>query len=139
MRLNESPHSKVIVCERIRILVSEMTPMLLEIVTRTIATQPDLYISGKVGRGECLLRAAERTDADIFIASAGAATREQYEELLHERPRLKVLEIVSNDGHGLLYEMHPRRVPLGEISLVILMDVIRASARPPPTSSAHPR
>jgi DNA-binding NarL/FixJ family response regulator len=130
MRLNNDPPSKVIVCKRIRILLSEMTPMLLDIVTQTIATQPDLSIIGKVGRNEDLPEAVERTKPDVIVTSDRIARREQYAKLLHERPRLKVLEIVRNKGYGILYEMHPRRVPLGELSPMSLLDVIRASARP---------
>ena len=139
MHLNRDHQSKTTARERIRILLSEMTPMLLDIISQTIATQPDLCVAGKVRRNENLLEAMKRTNADVLIAGNSAAGREQYDELLRQRPRLKVLEIAGNDGQGLLYEMHPRHVSLGQMSPVSLLDVIRASASPTSTSGAQPR
>jgi DNA-binding NarL/FixJ family response regulator len=126
--VSRNPHPKTIVHEQIRILLCEMTPMFFDIISETIATQADLHVAGNVKKNEDLLEAADRTSANVLIISDIATRREQYEELLHERPRLKVLEIASNDGHGLLYEMRPQRVALGEMSATSLLDVIRASA-----------
>lgn len=131
---NKGRHPQTIARERIRILLCEMAPMLHDIINQTIATQSDLCIAAKVTRKESLLEAVVRTNAGVLIASDVTARPEQYEELLRKRPHLKVLEITAKDGHGVLYEMHPRRVPLGQMSPVALLDIIRKSAWP--TSSS---
>lgn len=103
--------------------------MMLEMITDTIAAQPDLHVVGSIGREECLLNAVKRTSADLVVVGDGGLRSEEYDELLHECSRLKVIELVGRDGHGLRYELCLSRVPLGELSSLSLLDAIRASAR----------
>jgi hypothetical protein len=103
--------------------------MLHDIITDTIAPQPDMDIVGK-GRAEMdLLAAAEQTNADIVIIARGvAAEANDYDELLRRHCRLKVLEIFAEGRYGSLCEMQPRRVALGEMSPPRLLEAIRGSA-----------
>jgi DNA-binding NarL/FixJ family response regulator len=114
---------------RIRILLWKMPPMLLDIITDTIAPQPDMDIVAK-GRIEMdLLDAAEQTNADIVITARSAATEyKDYDELLYRHCRIKVLEILDEGRYGSLCEMRPRRVALGEMSPLRLLEAIRGSA-----------
>ena len=117
--------------KRIRILLWGMPSMLLDIIADTIAPQPDMDIVGEGAMGTSLLDAAERTNADIVIlARGGDADDEDYDELLYGCPRLKVLEIFGEGRYGSLYELRPRRVPLGELSPPRLVGAIRGSTRP---------
>ena len=67
--------------------------MLRDIITDTIAPQPDMDIVGK-GRTEIdLLDAAEQTNADIVITVRNAATKgKDYDDLLYRHGHIKVLD-----------------------------------------------
>jgi hypothetical protein len=103
--------------------------MLHDIITDTIAPQYDMEIVGK-GRTEMdLLDAAEQTNADIVITVRNAATEgKDYDDLLYRHGRIKVLEIFAEGRYGSLCEMRPRRVALGEMSPLLLLEAIRGSA-----------
>jgi hypothetical protein len=108
-----------------------MPSMLLDIITDAIAPQPDMDVVDHGATAATLLEAAERTDADVIIlARNGAATTEDYDELLYGRRHLKVIEIFGEGRYGSLYELRPRRLSLGEMSPSQLVDVIRGSAAP---------
>jgi hypothetical protein len=102
--------------------------MLLDIITDAIAPQPDMDIVGKGRMEKDLLDAVEQTNADIVITARSTATEYQdYDELLYEHCRIKVLEILDEGRCGSLCEMRPRRVPLGEMSPLRLLEAIRGS------------
>lgn len=114
--------------KRIRVLLWGMPSMLLNIITDTIAPQSDMDIVGSGTVEPSLLETAEKTDADVVIlARGGAAESQNYDELLHGRPRLKVIEILEAGRSGSLHEMQPHHMPLGELSPRHLVDVIRGS------------
>jgi hypothetical protein len=114
---------------RIRILLWKMPPMLLDIITDTVAPQPDMDIVGK-GRMEMdLLDAAEQTKANIVITARSTATEcKDYDEVLYRYCSLKIIEILGEGRYGSLCEMRPRRVALGEMFPLRLLEVIRGSA-----------
>jgi len=102
--------------------------MLLNIIADTIAPQSDMDIVGRGAAGASLLETAERTDADVVIlARDGAAESQNYDALLHGRPRLRVIEILEAGRSGSLHEMQPHHMPLGELSPRHLVEVIRGS------------
>jgi DNA-binding NarL/FixJ family response regulator len=114
---------------RIRILLWEMPPMLLDIITDTIAPQPDMDIVQEDKSGMNLVDAAEQTNADIVITTRDAGgDSKDYDELLYRHGRIKVLEIFAEGRFGWLREMRPRRVALGEMSPPRLLQAIRESA-----------
>jgi hypothetical protein len=102
--------------------------MLLDIITDTIAPQPDMDIVGKGRMENDLLDAAEQTNADIVITTRSTATEyKDYDALLYRHCRVKVLEILDEGRYGSLCEMRPRRVTLGEMSPLRLLEAIRGS------------
>jgi chemotaxis response regulator CheB len=103
--------------------------MLHDIITDIIAPQPDMDIVGE-GRTEMdLLDATEQTNADIVITVRNAVTDgKDYDDLLYRHGRIKVLEIFDEGRYGSLCEMQPRRVALGEMSPLRLLEAIRGSA-----------
>src|SRR4030095_5486094 len=113
---------------RIVILLWKMSPMLLDIITDTIAPQPDMDIVGKDRMEKDLLDAAEQTNADIVITARSTATEyKDYDELLYRHCRVRVLEILDEGRYGSVCEMRPRRVALGEMSPLRLLEAIRGS------------
>jgi chemotaxis response regulator CheB len=115
--------------KRIRILLLEMAPMLLDIVANIVADQPDMDIVPNPVSETDLLRAAERGNADVIILSRKAPLDGEYDEVLYSRAHLKVIEIEGEGRRGSLYELRPHRVPLGEMSPAGLLDAIRASVQ----------
>jgi hypothetical protein len=100
--------------------------MLVDIITDTIAPQPDMDVVGKDTMEKDLLDAAELTNADIIITARSTATEyKDYDELLYRHCRIKVLEILDEGRYGSLCEMRPRRVALGEMSPLRLLEAIR--------------
>jgi DNA-binding NarL/FixJ family response regulator len=123
-----SPRIDETFVNRIRILLWKMPPMLLDIITDTLALQPDMDIVGKGWMETDLLDAAEKTNADIVITVRSTATEyKDYNELLYRHCRIKVLEILDEGRYGSLCEMRPRRVALGEMSSLRLLEAIRGS------------
>jgi chemotaxis response regulator CheB len=115
--------------KRIRILLLEMAPMLLDIVANIVADQPDMdIVPGPIGETN-LRTAVERGNADVVILSRKTPLDGAYDDLLYSRAHLKVIEIESEGRRGSLYELRPHRVPLGEMSPTGLLDAIRESPR----------
>ena len=112
----------------IRILLWGMPTILLNIITDTIAPHADLDIVGAQGQSAGLRAMAEKTHADVIIvAREGAASDDDYDEILHRHSHLKVIEIFDDGRHALLHELRRHRIPLGEMSPPRLVDVIRNS------------
>ena len=105
--------------------------MLLNIITDSIAPQPDMEIVGQGAAPASLAETAESTNADVVIvASDGVAEDDEYDEILYGHSRRKVLRIFGQGRHGSLYELRPCHIPLGEMSLPRLLDSIRGSLGP---------
>ena len=85
-----------------------------------------MTVVGRVGDAD-VLAAARRTRADaVLVGQKAKDEREQYGPLLLRRPRLKVLAIAHDGRTGSLYELRPRRVPLGEMSADVLRRAIQS-------------
>jgi len=123
----QNTRSKSILAKRSNVLFSDLPALLVDIITPTIEAAPEFRIVGNVGRGESLLEAVERTDADIIIATESIVAREEYVDVFYARRSLKVVEIMSNGLYGAIYELRPRRVHLGELSQPWLLSVLRAA------------
>ena len=111
----------------IRILISQMAPLLADIIAPIVAAQPDMRIVGRAEGDANLVKAAERCRADVIILGQGPSTERRYDELLYSCSHLKIIELVDEGRSGLLFELRPQRVLLGEMSPPGLLDAIRAS------------
>jgi DNA-binding NarL/FixJ family response regulator len=108
--------------------------MLLDILSHVVASEPDMVVAGWVKDGEDLLAAARRARANvILVGQAAEDERETYASLLGARPTLKVVAIAGDGKTGLLYELRPQRVPLGEMSA----DALRRAIRGRPQSTTN--
>jgi DNA-binding NarL/FixJ family response regulator len=105
-----------------------MPTLLIDILRPIVASEPDMAVVGRVNEGD-LLAAARRTRADVILVGQKATDdrteREEFVQLLLQRPRLKVLAIADDGKTGALYELRPRRIPLGEMSAEALRNAIR--------------
>ena len=121
--------------KQIRVLLVRMPKMLLDILSRIVASELDMVVAGWVENDEDLLAAIRRARANvILVGQAAEDAQEKYASLLLARPRLKVVAITGDGKTGLLYELRPKRVPLGEISADVLRKAIRG--RPQSTTNA---
>lgn len=66
--------------------------------------------------------------SDRVLAKHAATEGKDYDDLLYRHRRIKVLEIFAKGRDGSLCEMRPRRVALGEMSPLRLLEAIRRSA-----------
>jgi chemotaxis response regulator CheB len=108
-----------------------MPPMLLDIISKIIASQADMNVVSDLRGKSGLLSAAEESNADVVILTRAdyVENEVEYYDLLYRRPHLKVIEIAGEGGRGSMYELRPHRTPLGEMSPLSLLDAIRASPK----------
>jgi hypothetical protein len=111
--------------KQIRILFGKMPRMLREIVEDAVRSQPDMKLIDS-GDGNDFSTAIEREHADVLIVAEKAVDDPvSYEQLLLEKPRLKVL-VVSRDGRE-AHLLEFRQMPVAEVSPQGLVDAIRAA------------
>jgi DNA-binding NarL/FixJ family response regulator len=107
------------------VLLVGMPLLLRELIREIVAQEEDLVIVGEADDGT-LPAAAARADADFVIVGLddpGAA--ERYLELLEQRPLTKVLAISGDGRDAELWELHPRLIPVREVSPDAVLAAIR--------------
>jgi DNA-binding NarL/FixJ family response regulator len=118
--------------KRIRVLLAGMPPLLRDVLQHVVAAEADMAVVGRLDDDD-LLAAARQARADVILVGRGAngerKERAEFARLLRGRPRLKLLAIASNGTTAALYELRPRRIPLGNMSAESLCRAIRGGAR----------
>ena len=118
--------------EPIRILLASMPRLMADIVAVGVRSQPDMCIVGTLDAVVELASEARRTRPDIVVLGlVGSDLPRVCGQLLAEHPEMRVLGIEHEDAEAGLYELRPRRVPLGVVSPTELADIIRIAARAP--------
>src|SRR5262245_30916114 len=103
-----------------------MSGMLRDIVTASIAAQPDMEIVGAVAASDRLASAAEVEQPDVVILlqkSPEGGT--DYWSLLFARPRMKVFAISDTGRDMSLYELQPHELAFADVSPLDLVAAIR--------------
>jgi DNA-binding NarL/FixJ family response regulator len=112
--------------ELIRIVLVDMPPLLRDIVRDSVAGERDLDVVADV-RGDAALESAlDRLRPDLVILGAGAP--QDVAASLVEGARVRRALALDEEGQGVLYELRPQRVRLGEISKDALLRTIRTVA-----------
>ena len=106
-----------------------MPRMQREILERSLAEEPDIEVVDGSAEPTALAEAAERAEAEFVIAGAGRFAPDEVSQLLDARPGVKVLALSKSGRQGLLYELRPHRVPIGDLSSDALLETIRGSRR----------
>ena len=96
-----------------------------EILSSRLSAEPDLVLVEAPDHLE-LREAVERTEAEFVIVGAERLAAGEVSGLREARPAVKVLALGANGRGGVLYELRPDRVPLGNLSAEGLVDLIRA-------------
>jgi hypothetical protein len=106
-----------------------MPAMLLDIVAGIIASAPDLTVVDTVPGSMDLQSIVRRADVDVLVTQETSRAEEaDHVALLVAERRLKIVALTDNGQHGVLYELRPHRVPLGDMSADRLVAAIRAAA-----------
>lgn len=113
---------------RIRIALVELLPLLRGIVEEVISAQPDMEVVPQDSR---MMKLASIDEADPDVVILGREDTSLTSRLLRMRPNLKVLAVAMDGREGVLFELRPRRVDLGEISPQKLVNVIRETTKAP--------
>jgi hypothetical protein len=118
-----------VLLKRFRVLFAGIPKMLSDILGQVLASEPDMTIAGRIRHEQDLLKAVQVTRANVVLAKQNAEDeRETYAPLLFRRPQLKVVAVAADGSTGLVYALHPQRIPLGEMSA----DTLRRAIRGPP-------
>ena len=113
----------------IRVLIIDLPRMLREIVRGTIASEPDIVLVGELPMDTSIAEGARAADpAVVILGSEHPDVLPDCPEVLARNARLAVLAVGADGRESFLYELRPRRVPLGEVSPRRLVEVIRSSA-----------
>jgi len=105
-----------------------MPALMLDILHHLVAAEPDMAVVGVIDDGD-LTAAIRRTRADVVVVGQDPqGERDFCLPLLLRHPRVKVLAIAKSGRSGSLYELRPRRIPLGKISARTMAKAIRAKS-----------
>jgi DNA-binding NarL/FixJ family response regulator len=114
----------------VRILLVDMPRLVRDMVENAARSDPGVEVVG-VLRDADAIGAASAGDAEVIVV--GVEQRELpagCRALLDERAAgLRLLGIEAGDGGAYLYELRPRRSPLGELSPAEVVDAIKELAR----------
>lgn len=106
---------------RTRVELVRMPPMLRDVVTAVVARDPDLELAGRPD-------GAHGPAADVVVTDMDAVEDDGLLRTLTARPSTRLVGISSSTGSATLYELRPRRVPLGVLGLQDLADVLAGRA-----------
>jgi hypothetical protein len=99
-----------------------------DLVKGIVEPADDVRVVAEVSSFDALPDALDETDADFVVAALDEepAFTEPYLDLLEQRPRLRVLILAGEGRRGMLWELRPRRVPIGEVSPTVLLAALRS-------------
>ena len=101
-------------------------PRLRDIIVDAVSNEPDIELMSVEPQSE---RDLESAGADVLIV--GTAEPNDLEvpaRLLYVAPRMSVLMIAASGSAAVLYELRPRKLPLGDVTAAGLIAAIRLSA-----------
>ena len=90
---------------RIRVLIANQPRLMRELISETIADQPDIELVGEVGKQEDLAEAVAETRPDVLIVPMDHQNRyrAQCGFLLGRYPEMKILAIAPDQNRALFY------------------------------------
>jgi DNA-binding NarL/FixJ family response regulator len=122
----------------IRILLADLPQMLRSIIRDIVAGQPDMEVVGELAGQVGVPARVEQTGATLVILRhTGLDPPDVFCELLACRSPTRVLAIADEGRAGLLYELRPHRIPIGELSATSLVAAIRGGPPDAHTPRAH--
>jgi DNA-binding NarL/FixJ family response regulator len=121
---------------KIRVLIRDAPTMLRDILEQAISSQPDMEVMLEPVAPEHVRQGSLAPDVAVVDVS-GSDPAEGARALLLQWPGSQALMITAHGHQVLKYDLHPRRVDLGEMSPDQLVQAIRSAARPERKPYAH--
>jgi DNA-binding NarL/FixJ family response regulator len=113
----------------IRVLVAA-PPAVRSVLGELLTGADDITIvRTAVGAVEILLAVGEANVDLVLVLLEGDTVPGIATHLLAEYPLVKILAVTGDTRHAVLYEMHPRLVPLGDLAAGGLAGAIRTAVR----------
>ncbi len=112
----------------IRVLFGNLPGLLTDVITGLLEWEKGITLVGRCD-DDSLFDVAVRTRPHVVIIGLEeSAIPAPGETLLRRLPTVHVLGVTRGGGQSFLYEMHPHREPLGELSPEGLVRAVRAAA-----------
>ena len=116
----------------VRVLVLGMPAMLRQVIEEGLSGEPGVVVVEQHSAGAGAEARVREARADFVIVPLDEEAGEpRINELLTEHPGIAVLGVSSDGRRGLLYEMRPHKVPIGELSRQALLDAVHRVAGGP--------
>lgn|GEM_PF-3251199 len=118
---------------RTRLLLAALPALLADIVRDALAAEPEVEVVGTVAAtADALDRALDADGADVVLAETqGLGLPDNYLELMHRHPRLRLVLVAPDGRSASLYRLVPERRLLADVSPRALAEAVRDAARPP--------
>jgi hypothetical protein len=117
-----------------RVLLAGMPNMLASIITAALQQSPDIVIAGIANKRTSLARRIRATRAEAVIMPVPEpGDFEYFRPLLLAFPTLRIIGIKDDGKSAFVHELHPRSIPLAELSAASLLAALQGS----PKQSAH--
>ena len=107
-----------------RIAIASLPQLLRDIVAAALSAEPDLELVGEAPNAEELPRLIHESGAQLAIVACERDEIGLLGRLVNGAP-VPLLAITDEGRHGVLYELRPREVDLGELSPAVLVGAIR--------------
>jgi DNA-binding NarL/FixJ family response regulator len=111
----------------IRIALAALPKLLRDIVAAALSSEPDIEVVGEAPERQALQRLLCESGAQIAIVACERAEIAGLGRLVNGSP-IQLLAITDEGRGGVLYELRPREVDLGELSPRTLVNAIRQAA-----------
>jgi chemotaxis response regulator CheB len=112
----------------IRVLLIDIPKMLAEILRSLLADRPDMMLVGEATDDQTNLDVLVELEPDVVIVGLPDSDIPAVcVDLLMKRPGIRIIGIGGGGSRGVVYELRPNRIALGEISPRALIGLIRDS------------
>ena len=116
--------------EPFRILLASMPGMLMEMIARIIASEPDFLIVGEIAVCSDLTSAMRNCRADLLIVGESSLAEAEITAALSSSYPAKIITITENGHCATLNELRRHRKTLVDVSADRLIASIRAAISP---------
>ena len=114
---------------RIRVVIANMPRLLHDIVHSVLSAESDIEIDAASLASREIPAATALREVDVVIVAEPELADMNYESLLYQHPRLRLVAIAGDGRAADLYELRPCRISLGELSPRTLVDAVHLPPR----------